>query len=138
MNMVPWSAPRELPVSAAAVGRDPAEPDALHGEVVLELGAAPRAEELRGAHRERGAAQQPRLLQLLQLLAHVAGAVGAEALEEARGGDAGRYGDAAEQRALQLADVCLVRVGVRVRVRVRARTRVRIRVRTRVRVRAQG
>ena len=107
---------------------------------MLELGAAPRAEELRGAHRERGAAQQPRLLQLLQLLAHVAVAVGAEALEEARGGDTGRYGDAAEQRALQLADVCLVRVGVRVgvrvRVRVRVRTGVRIRVRTRVGVRA--
>ena len=43
---------------------------------MLELGAAPRAEELRGAHRERGAAQQPRLLQLLQLLAHVARAIG--------------------------------------------------------------
>ena len=41
-------------------------------------------------------------LQLLQLLAHVACPVGSEALEEARGRDAGRYGDAAEQRALQL------------------------------------
>eukprot|EP00964_Phaeocystis_antarctica_P150568 scaffold117990_cov69-Phaeocystis_antarctica.AAC.2 len=37
-------------LSAAAVCRDPAEADALHGEVVLELDAAPRAEELRGPH----------------------------------------------------------------------------------------
>ena len=71
-------------------------------------GAAGGCEGWRGAHREGGAAQQPRPLQLLQLLAHVAGAIGAEALKEARGGDARRYGDAAEQRALQLAHVCLV------------------------------
>ena len=44
-----FSSPR-YSVSAAAVGRDPAEADALHGEVVLELDAAPRAEELRGPH----------------------------------------------------------------------------------------
>ena len=46
----PTPAPRNAHISPAAVGGDPAKAYARHGEVVLELGAAPRAEELRGAH----------------------------------------------------------------------------------------